>query len=75
MCHLFETLKPNPGILSAVIFACMLAIFTAEVNFGVLDIDVLFLMITCHCIETKSITLVDQFFLIMLVTCHLNLTS
>jgi hypothetical protein len=35
---------------------------SSEVNFGVLDVDILFLMITCRCIETKSITLVDPFF-------------
>jgi hypothetical protein len=58
MCHFFETLKPNPRGLSVVVFAGMLAIFI----FGVLDIDILFLMVTCQCIETKSITLVDQLF-------------
>jgi hypothetical protein len=35
---------------------------TSEVNFGVLDVEILSLMITCQCIETKSITLMDQFF-------------
>ena len=71
MCHFFETLCCC-FCLHVGYFHCS---ETLEVNFGVLDVDILFLMITCQCIETKSVTSVNQFFLIMLITCHLNLTS
>jgi len=41
---------------------CFHCIETSQVNFGVLYVDILFLMIACQCIETKNVTFVDQFF-------------
>lgn len=42
MCRYYETLKPNLGGLSVVVFTCMLTLHcseTSEVNFGGLDVD------------------------------------
>jgi len=58
MCHFFETLCCC-FCLHVGYFHCS---ETLEFNFGVLDVDILFLMITCQCIETQKCYLGESVF-------------